>query len=107
MPPAAAVPARIDEAKANAFLGKMIGDVGATLTGALVIIGDRLGLYRALAENGPMTSEALAHATRTHQRDVREWLANQAASGYLEYDARTEHFTLPPEHQPVLSDESS
>ncbi len=107
MTTAAAAPAQIDEAKLNAFVGKMIGDVGATLTGALVIIGDRLGLYRALAEHGPMTSEALAKSTGTHERYVREWLANQAASGYLEYDARTEQFTLPPEHQPVLSDESS
>jgi 2-polyprenyl-3-methyl-5-hydroxy-6-metoxy-1,4-benzoquinol methylase len=103
----AAAPATFDEAKLNAFVGKMVGDIGATLTGALVIIGDRLGLYRALAEHGPMTSEALAKATGTHERYVREWLANQAASGYLEYDPHTEHFTLPPEHQPVLSDESS
>ena len=100
-------PAAFDEAKMNAFVGKMIGDVGATLTGALVIIGDRLGFYRALAEHGAMTSEALARATGTHERYVREWLANQAASGYLEYDPRTEHFTLPLEHQPVLADESS
>ncbi len=98
---------QIDEAKLHAFVGKMIGDVGATLTGALVLLGDRLGFYRALAEHGPMTSAALAQRTDTAERYVREWLANQAASGYLEYDPRTEHFTLPPEHQPVLADESS
>lgn len=107
MSAAAAVPARIDEAKANAFLGKMIGDIGATLSGALVIIGDRLGLYRALAKHGPMTSATLAEKTGTHERYVREWLANQAASGYLEYDSQTKQFTLPPEHQAELADESS
>ena len=103
---AATVPA-FDDAKLNAFVGKMVGDVGATLTGALVIIGDRLGLYRALAEHGPLTSAELAEKTGTHERYVREWLANQAASGYLEYDPSTERFTLPPEHRPVLSDENS
>ncbi|HEX3466331.1 MAG TPA: class I SAM-dependent methyltransferase [Candidatus Elarobacter sp.] len=96
-----------DEAKLNAFVGKMIGDVGATLSGALVLIGDRLGLYRALAANGPMTSAELAEATGTDERYVREWLANQAASEYLSYDPATRAFTLPPEHQPVLADESS
>jgi SAM-dependent methyltransferase len=104
---AAAAAPPFDEAKMHAFVGKMVGEVGATLTGALVLIGDRLGLYRALAAQGPLTSEALASATGTHERYVREWLANQAASGYLEYDPHTQQFTLPPEHQPVLADESS
>lgn len=99
--------AKIDEAKRDAFVGKMLVDVGATLTGALVIIGDRLGFYRTLAEVGPMTAGELADKTGTHERYVREWLANQAASAYLEYDPHTKRFTLPPEHQPVLADESS
>ncbi|MBV8721635.1 MAG: methyltransferase domain-containing protein [Candidatus Eremiobacteraeota bacterium] len=85
----------------------MLGDLGATLTGALVIIGDRLGLYQALAEHGPQTSSELAKRTGTNERYVREWLANQAASGYLEYDPSTQQFTLPPEHFPVLSDQNS
>jgi SAM-dependent methyltransferase len=101
------IPAPFDEAKLHAFVGKMVGEVGAALTGALVIIGDRLGLYRALAEHGPLTAEALAEKTGTHERYVREWLANQAASGYLEYDPATKQFTLPAEHQPVLADETS
>lgn len=105
--PTATAAAPFDQDKCNAFVGKMVGDVGATLTGALVIIGDRLGLYRALAEHGAMTSAELAERTGTHERYVREWLANQAASGYLEYDAATRRFILPPEHQPVLADESS
>jgi SAM-dependent methyltransferase len=104
-PATAAAP--FDEAKLNAFVGKMVGEVGAALTGALVIIGDRLGLYRALAQHGPLTSAELAEKTETHERYVREWLANQAASGYLEYDPGTRKFTLPAEHQPVLADESS
>ncbi|MBV9272166.1 MAG: methyltransferase domain-containing protein [Candidatus Eremiobacteraeota bacterium] len=97
----------IDEAKQNAFLGKMVGDIGATLTGALVIIGDKLGLYKTLATKGPLTSVELAALTGTHERYVREWLANQAASGYLEYDATSQRYTLPPEHQPMLADENS
>jgi hypothetical protein len=68
----AAAPAVLDEAKLNAFVGKMIGDIGATLTGALVIIGDRLGLYRALAEHGALTSAELAEKTGTHERYVRD-----------------------------------
>jgi hypothetical protein len=96
-----------DQAKADAFVGKMLGEIGATLTGALVVAGDRLGLYRALASGGPMTAAELAAATSTHERYVREWLANQAASGYLEYDPAAQTFTLPPEHAIVLADESS
>ena len=107
MSAAPAAPAAFDEAKMQAFVGKMVGDIGATLTGALVIIGDRLGLYRALSEHGPQTSAELAKQTGTHERYVREWLANHAASGYLEYDPATERFTLPAEHRPVLSDETS
>lgn len=104
---AAPASAPFDQDKANAFVGKMVGEVGATLTGALVVIGDKLGLYRALAKDGPATSAELAERTGTHERYVREWLANQAASGYLEYDSATTRFTLPPEHQIVLADESS
>jgi 2-polyprenyl-3-methyl-5-hydroxy-6-metoxy-1,4-benzoquinol methylase len=103
----AAPPTAMNEERLNAFVGKMVGDIGATLTGALIIIGDRLGFYRALASDGPMRSDELARATGTHERYVREWLANQAASGYLEYDPQTKRFTLPLEHQPVLSDETS
>ena len=97
----------IDNAKAEAFLMKMVGDIGATITGANVIIGDKLGLYKTLSERGPMTSIDLAAATGTHERYIREWLANQAASGYLEYDPNTKAFALPPEHRPVLADEDS
>src|SRR3977135_2658427 len=79
-----------DTDKLHQFLGKMVTDMGAAMNAALVLIGDKLGLYRALAEKGPMTSEDLAKATSTHERYVREWLASQAASGYVEYDGKRE-----------------
>jgi SAM-dependent methyltransferase len=72
-----------------------------------VIIGDRLGFYRTLASSGPMTSVDLAAQTGTHERYVREWLSNQAASGYLTYDPQTKQFSLPAEHVPLLADEES
>lgn len=100
-------PPDLDEAKVNAFVGKMLGDVGATLTGVLVIVGDRLGLYRVLATDGPLSASELAQRTGTSERYIREWLANQAASGYLTYDSERQRYALPPEHVPVLADETS
>lgn len=99
--------AQIDQAKLEAFLGKAVGDFGAALSAALVAIGDRLGLYRALAEGGPMTPSELAARTGTIERYVREWLVNQAAGGYVEYDSSSGRFTLPPEQALALTDESS
>jgi SAM-dependent methyltransferase len=96
-----------DEAKMHDFVMKMLGDVGAAISGALLILGDRLGLYRALAENGSQTPAELAERTGTSERYVREWLANQAASGYVEFDPATQKFTLPREHVPALADEHS
>src|SRR6185312_13620704 len=72
----------------NAFMGKMVGDMGAALNASLVLLGDKLGLYKMLAAKGPMSSAELAKATGTTERYVREWLAAQAASGYVEYDAK-------------------
>jgi SAM-dependent methyltransferase len=104
MTPAARTP---DSAKIEAFVGKMLGDLGAAATAVLIRIGDRLGLYRELGKGDALTSGELAERTGTNERYVREWLANQAASGYLEYDAKTERFTLPPEHAIMLADETS
>ena len=104
---ATAAPAAFDNAKFESFLHRMVGDVGATLTGALIVVGDKLGYYRTLAERGALTSQELAEATGTHERYAREWLSNQAASGYVDYDPATKTFTLPAEHQPLLADESS
>jgi SAM-dependent methyltransferase len=93
----------IDEAKLNAFLAKILNDWGAVSSAPLVMIGDRLGLYDAMTEAGPVTSAELAQRTRTHERYVREWLLNQAAGGYVEYDPASGRYTLPPEHAALLS----
>jgi len=90
------------EAKAQDFLHKVVGDWGATLGSALVVIGDKLGLYDALAATGPITATELAQRTGTNERYCREWLLAQAAGGYLEYDAATGRYSLPPEHAAVL-----
>jgi SAM-dependent methyltransferase len=94
--------AGIDEAKLNAFVEKVLDDWGAISSAPLVLIGDKLGLYDALADAGPVTSEELAQRTGTDERYLREWLLNQAASGYLEYDPTTSRYTLPPEHAAAL-----
>ena len=95
-----------DADRLNAFLGRMLGDIGATANAALVIVGDRLGLFKALAASGPLTSAALARQTGTAERYVREWLAAQAASGYVTYDRATETFHLEPEQAEVFANES-
>lgn len=71
----------LDEAKLHEFMGKMVGDMGAAIGTALVLTGDKLGLYKALAAFGPLTSQQLAERTGTAERYVREWLAAQAAAG--------------------------
>jgi 2-polyprenyl-3-methyl-5-hydroxy-6-metoxy-1,4-benzoquinol methylase len=97
---------QLDEAKLQAFMGRVVGDFGATLSTALAVIGDRLGLYKALAAAGPLSAAELAAHTGTSERYVREWLINQAAGGYVEYDAATGRFSLPPEQAAALADES-
>jgi ubiquinone/menaquinone biosynthesis C-methylase UbiE len=96
-----------DPEKLNAFMGKMVGDMGACISGALVILGDRLGIYRALAEHGPATSMELADATRLNERLLREWLTAQAASEYVSYDPLTGRFSLSPEQRMVFAEEES
>src|SRR5262245_24089497 len=96
--------ATLDEAKVNDFLGRAIQDVAATFHAGLVLIGDRLGLYRAMAGAGGLTPAELAKRTGTHERYVREWLSAQAAGGYVTYDAASGRFTLPPEQAFVLLD---
>jgi 2-polyprenyl-3-methyl-5-hydroxy-6-metoxy-1,4-benzoquinol methylase len=102
-----AASAALDPAKLEAAIGRFLNDVGAMMTASSVLIGDRLGLYKDLAENGPQTARDLAKHTGTHERYVREWLANQAAAGYVTYDAATQLFALPPEHVPLLADDTS
>ncbi len=97
----------MDPAKLEAFVNKALGDLGAALTAALVGIGDKLGLYKAMAGAGPLTSDELAARTGTHERSVREWLAAQAAAGYVDYHPDTGRYSLSEEHAVALTDESS
>ncbi|MCG2626522.1 methyltransferase domain-containing protein [Bradyrhizobium sp. WYCCWR 13023] len=97
----------VNEDRLNSFMGKMIGDVGAAMSASLMLLGDKLGLYKALAQDGPMDAAALAKATGTAERYIREWLAAQAASGYVEYDSATGTFSMLPEQILALADEDS
>lgn len=99
--------AMLDEKKLEAFLGKVVGDFGAAVGTVLAHIGDKLGLYRALAEAGPLTSAVLAERTGTTERYVREWLINQAAGGYVQYDSESGRYYLLPEQAAALADEDS
>jgi SAM-dependent methyltransferase len=97
----------IDESKLEGFVHRALGDLGSALTASLVVIGDKLGLYRAMATAGPVTAAELAARTETTERSVREWLAAQAAAGYVEYDKKSERYTLPAEHAVALTQEDS
>ncbi len=97
----------IDEKKMGDFMGKMVGDLGAATSSVLVLIGQRLGLYKALVEYGPLSAEELAKKTGTAPRYILEWASNQAASGYIEYDPITNQFYQDPEQAAVFADEES
>ncbi len=96
----------LDMSKLEPLLGTMVNELGAAANAALVFIGGKLGLFDALAER-PVTSAELAAKTDTNERLVREWLASQAASGYITYDGKTGKFSLSPEQAAVLADEDS
>ncbi len=96
----------IDMDKLNAFIGRFVGDLGAAVSTGMVVIGERLGLYKALAER-PMTSAELATKTKTDERYVREWLSSQAAGGYVTYDEKTNKFSLTEEQAFALANENS
>ncbi|HEU5460661.1 MAG TPA: class I SAM-dependent methyltransferase [Nitrososphaeraceae archaeon] len=99
---------KINEQKLHDFMLKAVGDIASTMSSMLLIIGDRLGLYKVMAESGtPITSGELAKKTNTNERLIREWLANQAAGGYITYNASDEKYTLPPEQAMALADENS
>src|SRR5436853_5321259 len=97
----------IDESKLNAFMEKALADMGAAINTSLILIGDRLGLYKVMAGAGAMTSEELAKRTGTAERYVREWLSAQAAGGYVTFDAESGKFTLPDEQALALAVENS
>ena len=97
----------IDGDKLMGLVFKAVDEVGATLNAALVVMGDRLGYYQALADDGPATPGELAERTNTSEHYAREWLNAQAAGGYVEYDPSTGRYTLPPEQIVALTDSSS
>ena len=97
----------VDGDKLMQFVFNAVGEVGATLNAALVVMGDRLGLYRALAGAGALTPAELAKRTGSAERYVREWLNAQAAGGYVTYDPESGRYTLPPEQTVALTDSDS
>jgi SAM-dependent methyltransferase len=97
----------VDVDKLMGFVFRAVDEVGAALNCALVVMGDKLGLYRGLAGAGPLTPGELAAQTGTAERYVREWLNAQAAGGYIDYDPDSGRYTLPPEQTVALTDESS
>src|SRR5580698_6350552 len=96
----------LDMDKLNAFVGRFVGDLGAAVHTGMVVIGERLGLYKALAD-APMSSGELAAQTQTDERYVREWLASQAAGGYVTYDEKANKFSLDAEQAFTLANEDS
>ena len=91
----------------NELVGKLVGDLGAAMAGASILLGDRLGLYKAMADGAPVTSSELAKKTGLHERYVREWLSGQAASGYIDYHAEKNAFSLSPEQAMAFAEEGS
>jgi SAM-dependent methyltransferase len=96
----------IDEAKLNAFMGNFVHDLGAVMHAATIVVGDQLGLYKALAD-GPLTADALAAKTGTDERYIREWLSSQAASGYVQFDPATQQFSMTEEQALALAMDGS
>lgn len=96
-----------DSQKLDEMVGRLIGDVGACVSGSLVVLGDRLGLYKAMSDGEPVTSSELAERTGLKERYVREWLSAQAAAGYLDYDEASNAFSLNPEQAMIFAEEDS
>ena len=105
--PAGAGKPPLDPEALNQLLGQMVNDLGAAISGALIVLGDGLGIYAAMADLGPATSQELAQKTSLHERQLREWLSAQAASGYVTYDAGKETFYLTAEQAAVFADPHS
>jgi len=100
-------PVAVDGDKLEQFVFRAVEEVGATLNAALVVMGDKLGLYRALAGAGALTPVELARRTGVSERYVREWLNAQAAGGYVDYDPDNCSYTLPPEQTVAMTDDQS
>src|SRR3954449_8636802 len=97
----------IDDGRLQEFMGRFVQDLGAGATAPLVLIGDKLGLYKAMADGVPVTPAELAERTGCRERYVREWLSQQAASGYVEYEPADRPFRLRPERAMALADDES
>src|SRR5271167_3688622 len=97
----------IDGAKLEAFMGQAVTDMGAIISAPLMLIGEKLGLYKAMAHAGPLSSQEVAERSGASERYVREWLRNQAAGGYVTYDPVSDRYTLPDEHALALAEEDS
>jgi hypothetical protein len=97
----------VDQEKLNQFLGKFVGDIGATAHGATVLLGERLGLYKAMADGKEVSAAELGGRTGTNARNVLEWLSAQAVSGYVNHNPKTGKFYLTPEQSFTLADEKS
>ncbi len=97
----------IDESKLEAFMGQAVTDMGAVISAPLFLIGEKLGLYKAMAGAGPLSSGQVAERAGVAERSVREWLRNQAAGGYVTYDPDSDAYTLPDEQALALADEDS
>ena len=93
--------------KLNDLVGKLVGDLGASIAGASILLGDRLGIYKAMADGAPVTSSDLAKRTGLHERYLREWLSGQAASGYIDYHPDKNAFSLSPEQAMAFAEEGS
>ena len=93
----------IDSARQEEFVGKVVEQISGTMTTLLGAVGDRLGLFKNLAEKGPATSADLASRAKLNERYLREWLGGMATAGYINYDAPTKRFSLPAEHASVLA----
>lgn len=98
---------QLDEKKLEAFMNRAVGEIGAAASAVMVLIGDQLGLYKSLADQGPATPGELARRTGTAERYVREWLSNQAAGGFIAYDGASGKFSLEPEQAAALAQEDS
>src|SRR6188508_259311 len=97
-------PVAIDGEKLEQFVFRAVEEVGATLNAALVVMGDRIGLYRAMAGAGPLTAGEIAERSGAAERYVREWLNAQAAGGYVAYHPATERYSLTPEQTVALTE---
>src|SRR5947208_3054963 len=95
----------IDEAKLEAFMGQAVTDMGAVISAPLFLIGEKLGLYKAMAHAGPLSSQEVADRADVAERSAREWLRNQAAGGYIDYHPDTDTYELSDEHALALADE--